>query len=135
MAKKKTEGVTTYPRFKGKAYAVGVGIFAGNTTLAMEYADALTRARASGYGIFKSAYDEIKPVLMRNEVPSALWGLYKAFINELIHKVQRKRIATTDEVVSKWERMGLNGDILRQCSEAVVEVISEETPKPATKGA
>ena len=135
MPKKKVEGVTTYPRFKGKAYAVGVGIFAGNTTLAMEYAEAVTRARASGYGIYKNAYDEIKPVLMRNEVPSALWGLYKAFINELIHKVQRKRIATTDEVVGKWERMGLNGDILRQCAEAVVEVVAEETPKPASKGA
>jgi hypothetical protein len=72
---------------------------------------------------------------MRNEVPSAMWGLYKAFINELIHKVQRKRIATTDEVIAKWERMGLSGDILRQCAEAIVEVVAEETPKPASKGA
>ena len=135
MAKKKTEGVTTYPRFKGKAYAVGIGIFSGNSTLAMEYAEALTRARASGYGIYKNAYDEIKPVLMRNEIPSALWGLYKAFINELIHKVQRKRIASTDDIIAKWERQGLNGDILRQCAEAVVEVVAEEAPKPASKGA
>lgn len=135
MAKKKVEGVTTYPRFRGKAYAVGFGIFAGNSELAMEYANALTQARAAGYGIFKVAYDEIKPILMRNEVPSALWGLYKAFVNELIHKVQRKRIATTDEVIGKWERMGLNPDILRQCSEAVVEVVTEQTPTPASKGA
>jgi hypothetical protein len=135
MAKKKTEGVTTYPRFKGKAYAVGVGIFSGNATLAMDYANALTQARAAGYGVFKNAYDEIKPVLMRNDVPSALWGLYKAFINELIHKVQRKRIASTDEVVTKWERMGLNADILRQCAEAVVEVVTEQAPTPASKGA
>ena len=135
MAKKKIEGVTTYPRFKGKAYAVGVGIFSGNATLAMDYANALTQARAAGYGVFKNAYDEIKPVLMRNDVPSALWGLYKAFINELIHKVQRKRIASTDEVVTKWERMGLNADILRQCAEAVVEVVTEQSPTPASKGA
>ena len=135
MAKKKVEGVSTYPRFKGKAYAVGFGIFAGNSDLAMDYANALTQARAAGYGVFKNAYDEIKPVLMRNEVPSALWGLYKAFINELIHKVQRKRIASTDEVVTKWERMGLNADILRQCAEAVVEVVAEQAPTPASKGA
>jgi hypothetical protein len=135
MVKKKTEGVTTYPRFKGKAYAVGVGIFSGNATLAMDYANALTQARAAGYGVFKNAYDEIKPVLMRNDVPSALWGLYKAFINELIHKVQRKRIASTDEVITKWERMGLNADILRQCAEAVVEVVTEQAPTPASKGA
>jgi len=135
MAKKKIEGVTTYPRFKGKAYAVGVGIFSGNATLAMDYANALTQARAAGYGVFKNAYDEIKPVLMRNDVPSALWGLYKAFINELIHKVQRKRIASTDEIVTKWERMGLNAAILRQCAEAVVEVVTEQAPTPASKGA
>jgi hypothetical protein len=134
MGRKKQEGVTTYPRFRGKAYSVGMGIFHGNPELSMDYANAMTQARASGYGIYKNAFAEIKPVLMRNEVPSALWGLYKAFVNELIAKVQRRKIASIEDVISKWERQGLSGDILRQCSDAVVEIVAEQPPTPATKG-
>ena len=88
MARKRQEGVTTLPRYKGKMYAVAYGIFAGNKELAEEYADALSHARSQGVGIYRIAYQEIKPVLMRNHVPSTMWGLYKAFINELINKVQ-----------------------------------------------
>ncbi len=133
MSRKKQEGITTYPRFKGKAYSVGIGIFHGNTELAMDYANAMTQARASGYGIYKNAFAEIKPVLMRNEVSSALWGLYKAFINEIISKVQRRKIATIDEIVDKWAKHGLDSGVLRECAEAVVEITAEAPPTPASK--
>ena len=86
MPRKRQEGVTTNPRFKGKAYAVAYGIFAGNEELAKEYADALANARAQGVGVYRTAYQEIKPVLMRLGVSSIFWGLYKAFINEVINK-------------------------------------------------
>ncbi len=133
MGRKKQEGVTTYPRFRMKAYSVGMGISHGNTELAMDYANAITQARASGYGIYKNAYAEIKPVLMRNEVSSALWGLYKAFVNEIISKVQRRKIATIDEIVDKWAKQGLDSGILRECAEAVVEITAEAPPTPASK--
>ena len=135
MARKRQEGVTTNIRYKLKAYAVGYGIGAGNPELAKEYAEVLTTARASGYGVFKTAYQEIKPVLMREGVPSALWGLYKAFINEIINKVQRRKIATVDEIVNKWVNLGLDEGVLRACIDAVGEVISVEAPTPSQKGA
>ena len=50
MARKRQEGVTTLPRYKGKMYAVAYGIFAGNKELAEEYADALSHARSQGVG-------------------------------------------------------------------------------------
>ncbi len=135
MPRKKVEGITTYPRFKIKAFAVGMGIGHGDVEMAKEYANAVTQARASGYGIYKNAYAEIKPVLMEHQVPSAFWGLYKAFANELIHKVQIRKISTIDEVIAKWEKQGLDGNVLRDCADAVVEVVAEGTPKPASKTA
>lgn len=133
MPRKRQEGITTNPRFKLKAYAVGFGIGAGNVKYAEEYAEALTNARASGIGVFRNAYAEIKPVLMKHDVPSALWGLYKAFVNEFIAKVQRRKIATVDEVVEKWVRLGLDEGTLRECVNAVGEVITVETPVAAQK--
>jgi len=135
LGRKRQEGITTNPRYKMKAYAVGVGISSGNEEMAKEYAEALTQARASGVGVFRNAYMEIKPVLMRSEVPSALWGLYKAFINEIIAKVQRRKIASVDEVVEKWVKLGLDDGVLRECINAVGEVMVGEVPTPAQKSA
>jgi hypothetical protein len=135
MGKKKQEGITTNPRFKLKAYAVGFGIGAGHQKFAEEYAEALTQARSAGIGLYKNAYQEIKPVLMRAGVPSALWGLYKAFINEILAKVQRRKIANVDEVVAKWEKLGLDSGVLRECVNAVGEVVTVEAPTPAQKSA
>lgn len=135
MARKRREGVTTYPRYKGKAYAVAFGIFAGNEKLAMDYAEALSQARASGFGVYKEGYRVIVPVLMKNDIPSAFWGLYRAFMCELINKVQQRRIATFDEIVDKWVDLGLDGGVLRACGEAVVQIVSKEVPLPAVKGA
>jgi hypothetical protein len=135
MGRKRQEGITTNPRYELKAFAVGMGIGAGNTRLAENYASSLTQARSAGVGVFKNAYQEIKPVLMRAEVPSALWGLYKAFINEIIAKVQRRKIASIDEIVEKWTKLGLDEGNLRACIESVGEIVSTESPVPATKTA
>jgi len=139
MARKRREGITTYPRFRGKAFAVGKGIFAGNEEIAMEYANALALARASGYGVFKTAYYEIVPVLQREGVSSKLWGLMKAFVNEVINKVQRRKIRTLDEVIEDWTRdletLANPEPILRAIGETVVQVYEREASKPASKGA
>jgi len=135
MGRKRQEGITTNPRYKGKAYAVGYGIMAGNSEYAKDYAEALTTARAAGVGIFRNAYQEIKPVLSRENVPSALWGLYKAFANEIIAKVQRRGIATTDEIQAKWVKLGLDEGVLRAVIEVLVEVVEKEVPTPAQKAA
>jgi hypothetical protein len=135
MGRKRQEGITTNPRYKLKAYAVGMGIGHGNPELSKEYADALTQARAAGVGLYKNAYQEIKPVLMRANVPSALYGLYKAFINEILAKVQRRKIASVDEIVDKWVKLGLDAGVLRDCVGAVGEVLVTEAPVPATKSA
>jgi hypothetical protein len=118
-----------------KAYAVGMGISYGNVKMAEEYAEALTTARASGIGLYKNAYQEIKPVLMDNKVPSALWGLYKAFINEVIAKVQRRKIAELDEILTKWDKLGLDSGVLRSCAEAIGVEAYAESPVPAQKTA
>jgi len=135
MTRKRQEGITTNPRYKLKAYAVGFGIGAGNQKYAEDYAESLASARASGVGVYKSAYQDIKPVLAREGVPSALWGLYKAFANELISKVQRRGIATVDEIVGKWVKLGLDETVLRAVVESVVEIVEKEVPVPAAKGA
>lgn len=135
MGRKKQEGITTYPRYKLKAYAVAYGIGAGNAKFAEEYAEALSQARSAGIGVFRNAYAEIKPVLMREGVPSALWGLYKAFINEILAKVQRRKIATVDDIIEKWSGLGLDAGVLRTCVEAVGEVVTVEAPVPAQKTA
>jgi hypothetical protein len=135
MARKRQEGITTNPRYKMKAYAVGMGISSGSPEMAKEYAEALTIARSAGVGIYRNAYQEIKPVLARLNVPSALWGLYKAMGNELISKVQRRGIASSDEIVQKWVRMGLDSLVLQEVVNALVEVVTKEVPVPAQKAA
>jgi hypothetical protein len=135
MARKRREGITSYPRYRGKMYSVAYGIFNGNAELALEYANALASARASGFGVYKEAYRVAIPVLQRNEVPSALWGLYRSFIMELINKVQGRRLATVDEIIDKWVDLGLDGGILREVANAVVTIETKETPTPVEKGA
>lgn len=134
MARKRQEGVTTYPRYKGKVFKVAMGLF-GDPEIAKDYAESLALARASGIGIYRAAYQEIKPVLIERGVPSAHWGLYKAFINEVVNKVIRKKIAGLDDIVDKWTKFDLDPDVLRACAERVITTVPPETPKPAEKAA
>jgi len=137
VVRKRREGVTTYPRYKGKAYSVAIGIFHGNEALALEYATKLTEARISGFGPFREGYRVIIPVLQRNDVPSGLWGLYRAYMCEIIHKVQQRKIATTDEIIEKWTRVAnLDEAIMREIAGAIVEIVPPAPPPtPPEKGA
>lgn len=135
MARKKQEGITTTPRFAGKMYAVGVGIFSGNVARADKYADALAESRAAGFEPYREAYTQIKPVLARNNVPSTLWGLYRSFACEIVHRVRIKREVGADEIVSKWQANGLDAGVLGDCADALVGAVAAETPQPAQKAA
>jgi hypothetical protein len=139
MTRKRREGITTYPRYRGKAYSVAFGIFHDQPELAKEYADALALARASGYGVFKTAYHEAIPVLQREGVSSKLWGLMKAFINELINKAQVRKTKTVDDIINDWaEDLKTLADpepVLRAIAETVVQVYEKEASKAPAKGA
>ena len=102
MPRKRREGITTPVRYMGKMYAVGYGIFHGNEELAKLYATLLMVARNEGYGVYRTGWKECRTVLIKRAVPSALWGLYKAFTNELIHKVMVKKTATVEEVIDNY---------------------------------
>ena len=45
-----------------------------------------------------------------------MWGPYKAFTNELLKRAlglgRQRPTMTVDEVESKWQKMGLNKDVL-----------------------
>lgn len=134
MTRKRQEGITTYPRYKLKMYRV-FKVDGVPEDLAKEVATALTQARAVGYGVFKTAWQEAKAILMRLGVPSALWGLYKAFTNELINKAQRRKIMTVEEVIDKWVKYGLDPAVLREVANAVIQVVTVTETKSAEKGA
>jgi hypothetical protein len=133
MARKRREGITTGIRYRIKMLRVmGVPV---PQEWAEEYAMALLQARSTGYGPFKTAWEEVKPVLMRERVPSALHGLYKAFTNEVISKVQQKKISDLEDLIDKWTKLGLDPHVLQVVGETVVRVIAPETPQPPPKGA
>ena len=132
MARKRREGISTGIRYRIKMLrTMGVPI---PVEWAEEYAIALSQARASGYGPYKLAWEEVKPVLMRMEVPSALHGLYKAYTNEVVNKVQQRKIADLEELIEKWVNLGLEPAVLQVVGETVVRVLQKQTPQPPAKG-
>jgi len=137
LARKKREGLTTYARYKAKMYKVGLGI-AGEGKIAEEYANMLTLSRASGYGLYKLAYQEVVPKLQELGISSKLWGLIKAYVNELIHKCQVKKVADPDEIIEKWIETFKTfdpDDHLPEIADTVIRVTRKEVEKPAPKGA
>jgi hypothetical protein len=132
MARKRREGVTTGIRYRIKMLrTMGVPV---PQEWAEEYAMSLLQARASGYGAYKTAWEEVKPVLIHMKVPSALHGLYKAFTNEVVSKVQQRKIADLEDIIEKWTNLGLDPNVLQVIGEAVVMVVRAETPQAPPKG-
>jgi hypothetical protein len=117
MARKRQEGISTDARFKLKMFRVfSAGV---PEDLAKEAADAVAEARAKGVGIYRVAREEARAVLMRREVPSALWGLYFAFTNELVNKVRRRKEATRDQIIAKWVANGADSSVLNEIADKV----------------
>jgi hypothetical protein len=131
MARKKQEGITSGARFRLKMYRVfGLGV---PEQLALETANAVAEARAKGIGIYKVAREEARAVLMRKEVPSALWGVYYAFTNELVNKVQRRKESTRDQIIAKWVANGADSSVLNEIADEIGVDVKTTEVKPATK--
>ena len=104
MVRKRVETVTTVPRYLGKMRRIGEAV-TGDPQLAMFYAISLMAAQRAGYGRYKSAWETVRINLANANIPSALFGLCKAAMNEYINKVQTKKEMSPDDWRAKWERI------------------------------
>ncbi len=95
-----------------------------NELARMQYA-----AWEAGYGEYKEAYARIKSVLEDNNIPSGLWGLYKAFVNEYLNKVKQRRVLTEEELMNIWER---KARLERHVMEAIIAKLKGEEPVEQT---
>jgi len=123
MPRKKSESVTTVPRYMGKMRRIGEAVV-GDPTIATLYALSLTAAQRAGYGKYKDAWVRVKEQLAKEPIPSALYGLIKAATNEYLNKVLTKKEMSPDDWRAKWSPV--IGD--RAC-DIVEEVL---TGRPAT---
>jgi hypothetical protein len=135
MPRKRQEGITSYSRYLGKMYSIGLAVAGNNPEIAKLYAETLSQARAMGIGVYKAAWQEAKAVLMSEKVPSTFFGLYRAFTLELVNKVQRRGIASPDDVIAKWVEDGLDEAILRAIADRVLPQFKPEGTSPAQKTA
>jgi len=131
MARKRREGITTPYRYKAKMYR----IFGKEPpqTVIDGLVDAMLTSRNLGYGPYRTARDEAKHKLDELNVPSTLHGLYLAFVNELVSKVQQKKVASADEIIDKWTRAGLDAGILGELAETVLGLYPTTTQKAKPK--
>jgi hypothetical protein len=135
MPRKRQEGITSYSRYLGKMYSIGLAVAGNNTEIAKLYAETLSQARAMGIGIYKAAWQEAKGVLTSHKVPSTLFGLYRAFTLELVNKVQRRGIAAPEDIIAKWEADGLDAGIMGEIVDRVLPQFRAESSSPAQKTA
>jgi len=133
MTRKRQEGVTSFPRYLMKMYKIGLAISGGNELLAQQYAMTVSQARAMGIGTYKNAWTEAKGVLTSRSVPSSMFGLYRAFTLELVNKVQRRGIASPEQIIERWTEQGLDPNILREIYARVHPMFKPETSSPASK--
>lgn len=131
MARKRREGLTTPYRYKAKMYRV----FGKEPpqTLIDGLVDAMLTSRNLGYGAYRTARDEAKHKLDELNVPSTMHGLYLAFVNELVSKVQQKKTASADEIIDKWAKNGLDAGVLTDLADTVLGLIPTTTQKAKSK--
>lgn len=133
MARKRREGITTSPRYALKIYRIfSAGV---PEDLAKEVARAVATARDQGIGTYKDARKEARAVLERREVPSLLHAPYYAFVNELVHKVQKRKMMTASDLISKYTELGLDGGVLSEIADEIGVEVRTTTAKPAEKTA
>ena len=131
---RKRQSASTFVRYEGKMYRVGTAVV--GPEYAREYANVLFGNRQAGFGIYHYVHELIRANMGNLEIPSAQLGLYMAFANEFISKVMIRKIATEEEVKTKWERYGLEARKL----DAIVDLIrghitmrtGQPTPKPSS---
>ena len=135
MPRKRREGRTTYPRYRQKMFYLALRGAVTPTTekLALDYADALVEARLEGYAPFKDAWRIAADILRRRNVPSKLWGLFKAFVNQYVHQVIQRRVMTPEDVIEYWADT-LPRDVMEEIVDELGRKATVEEQVPATKG-
>jgi len=121
MGKSKSKGmdvnVTAY-EWKQLMYKLGGDL---PPELRLKMAQELTEIQKlnyqMAYGVFNRVWREIVvPTLTEKKVPSAKWGPYKAFTNELLKRAlglgRQRQSMTIDEVKNKWVNNGLEKDVV-----------------------
>jgi len=121
MGKSKSKGmdvnVTAY-KWKQLMYRLGGEL---PPELKLKMADELTEIQRlnyqMAYGVFNRVWREIVvPTLTEKNIPSAQWGPYKAFTNELLKRglgLGRQRPSMSiEEIKNKWVNNKLDRDVL-----------------------
>ncbi|RLB79944.1 MAG: hypothetical protein DRH17_12885 [Deltaproteobacteria bacterium] len=111
-------------------YKFGLTKSAGDKEYAKGYAESLALSRAGGYGIYKIAKKKAEGVLVRRGVDPLFWGLYKAFVNELVHKVFVRGTDTVEAVINAWSRQGLDPGVLAEIAESLAAEVVEVPEAP-----
>lgn len=125
MARKKRFGITSVDRYRIKAYRVHYMPGIPEDIVRM-VASNQTAAWMGGFGIYSRAWNEkVKGILKRHNIPSLMWGPYRAFINEFISKVVEKGTQDPEAVIRKYADMGLNELVLRE----IVEYLPAKKPE------
>lgn len=99
--------------------------------LAMKTASSMGEARTLGLGAYFTARREARAILENLDVPSLLWGVYYAFVNEFVHKVQQTHAMTADDLMSKYTDAGLDRTVLSQVVDTISAVVKTTTQRPA----
>lgn len=110
IARKRKWRETSAIRYRAKMYRyLGHGL---PEHLAMELTDAVFSAHSAGFEMYKQIREKVTSDPRWGQIPAVLRGLYLAFVNELVHKVFVRGIAKPEEIINKWERIGLEREKL-----------------------
>ncbi len=131
MGRRRGDDSTSTTRYMLKMYR----IFACGVPpdLAMKVAEALARARELGYAPYKIAWDHARSVMLRYDVPKALWGLYRSFVYEFVNKVIKRRQMTKEELIMEWINKGLERSVLEALVNEITDVVREHLKTSETK--
>jgi len=98
------------------------GTNASAQNLAIQSAARVSARWSAGFGEHHKGWLAIQKTLQSDPVvPKLAYAGYKAFVGEYISKVRNKGTETSDMVVSKFTRLGLDGSKLS----AIVAVLGE----------
>lgn len=134
MTRKRRVGLTTPARYTYKAIRLHGG--RPSDELLEQLGHVQNAAWEAGYSTYKDVYDLIKPILHTHEVPSGLWGIYRAFAFEVENKVRQKKLLTADELKQMWIRKGgLDPAVMDEIIEVLHPMGLARVTKPAASGA
>lgn len=128
MPSKRKFSITSTARYNLKAYRVHK-IDGVPPELAMSIANAQTSYWTLRFGMFHTMWvNRVEPLLAFNGVPRELWGLYRAFLNQLLSKAMGTGKQEIELVIARWRNI-LDENIMLQIVEAITE--GRQVPRQA----